>query len=191
VTSFAAFAFCDRQPCREDTVKINWHRGALRLWMVAAVAWCAVVVVLNWNKMEVAATSETVHIKFSDTETWNYPVAWGVERIEADLESRVDALNKAEEEWFAGVPETRKAECRAIPPKTLFSDMPKDCVRMFFVRQGDKLAVPNGWQAEVRNASAPSGQAITKLTLWALGPPLFVLALGVSLIWAFAGFKRA
>ncbi len=50
-------------------MNINWQRGALRLWMVAAVAWCAVIVVLNWNKMEVAATSGTVHIKFSDTET--------------------------------------------------------------------------------------------------------------------------
>ena len=60
---------------------------------------------------------------------------------------------------------------------------------MFFVGEGSILVVPDGWQAEVRNASAASWQAITKLTLWALGPPLFVLALGVSLIWAFAGFK--
>ena len=69
-------------------MKINWQRGALRLWIVATVAWCAVVVVLNWNKMEVAATPGTVHIKFSDTETWDYPVAWGVERIEARFEKK-------------------------------------------------------------------------------------------------------
>jgi hypothetical protein len=98
-------------------MKINWRRGALRLWMVAAVAWCTVIVVLNWNKI-VAATSETVHIKFSNTETWDYPVAWGVERIEADLKRRLDALNKAEEEWFAGVSEARKAKCHAIPSNT-------------------------------------------------------------------------
>jgi hypothetical protein len=60
---------------------------------------------------------------------------------------------------------------------------------MFFVR--DELVVPSGWQAEVRDASEASWRAITKLTLWALGPPLFVLALGASLIWVFAGFKRA
>jgi hypothetical protein len=90
-------------------MKINWRRGALRLWIAATVAWCAVIVVLNWNKMEAAATS-TVHIKFSDTETWDYPVAWGVERIEADLKRRIDALNKAEQEWLAGLPEARKAE---------------------------------------------------------------------------------
>ena len=47
-----------------------------------------------------------------------------MERIEADLKRRIDALNKAEQDWFAGVPEARKAECRAIPPTTLFSDMP-------------------------------------------------------------------
>ena len=84
-----------------------------------------------------------------------------------------------------------KSHVPGHPPKTLFSDMPKDCVRMFFVREGSELAVPSGWQADVRNASAASWQAIIKLTLWALGPPLFVLALGVSLIWAFAGFKQA
>ena len=58
---------------------------SLRLWIIATVAWCAVIVVLNWNKMETAATSETVHVKFSDTETWDHPVTWGVERIQADL----------------------------------------------------------------------------------------------------------
>jgi hypothetical protein len=48
-------------------MKINWQRGALRLWIIATVAWCAAIVVLNWNKMEVAATpGGTVHIKFSD-----------------------------------------------------------------------------------------------------------------------------
>ena len=67
-------------------MKINWQRGALRLWIVATVAWCAVIVVLNWNKTEVAATSETVHIKFSDTETWDYPVAWGVRAHRSRLE---------------------------------------------------------------------------------------------------------
>jgi hypothetical protein len=170
-------------------MNVNWRRGLLRLWMVATLAWCVVIVALNWNKMEVAATPEMVHIKFSNTETWDYPVAWGVERIKADLERRIDALNKAEEEWLAGVSEARKAECRAIPGSTLFSDMPKDCVRMFFAR--DKLAVPSGWEAEVNKASAASWRAITQLTVWAIGPPLFVLGFGVSLTWAFAGFRRA
>jgi hypothetical protein len=139
--------------------------------------------------MDVVMTSETVHIKLSNTETWDYPVAWGVEHIEADLKRRLDALDKAELEWFAGVPEARKAECHAIPPNTLFSDMPKDCVRMVFV--GSKRAVYGGWEAQVANASAARWQAITQLTLWTLGPPLFVLALGLSLIWAFAGFRPA
>ena len=169
-------------------MKIDWQRGAVRLWTVAAVAWCAVIVVLNWNKMEIATHSETVHIKFSNTETWDYPTAWGVARIEADLKTRLEDVDRAEQEWFAAVPETRKVECRAIPKNTLFSDMPKDCVKMVFV--GSKHAMPDGWQAEVRNATAASWQAITKLALWALGPPLFILALGVSLIWAFSGFKR-
>ena len=97
---------------------VNWRRGLLCLWMVAAIAWCAVIVALNWEEMEIATTSRTVHIKFSDTETWDYPVVWGVERIEVDLERRIDALNKNEEEWLAGVPDARKAECNAIPSNT-------------------------------------------------------------------------
>lgn len=165
---------------------INWRRGVLRLWLVATVAWCAVIVALNWNRMEFGA-SELVHIKFSDTETWDYPVAWGVERIEADLERRVDNLNKAEKEWFAGVPEARRAECRAIPSNTLFSDMPKDCVRLFLAHEGT-IAVPNGWQAQVRNEQAAIWRANMKLALLMLGPPLLALPLALSLIWAFAGF---
>jgi hypothetical protein len=78
-------------------MKVNWRRGALRLWFVAALAWCAATIALNWNKMEAAKTFETVHIKFSNTETRDYPVAWGVERIAADLQRRIDALNKADE----------------------------------------------------------------------------------------------
>jgi len=177
-------------------MEINWQRGALRLWVVAAVVWCAVIVVLNWSEMEVATTSKTVHIKFTNAETWDYPVAWGVERIEADLKTRLETLDKAELEWLARVPEARKAECLAIRPDTLFTDMPEDCGRMALALlqkdTGSKRVVSdNNWQARVRSASAERWQGITKLTLWVLGPPLFVLALGLSLIWAFAGFRRA
>ena len=147
------------------------------------------------SEMEVATTSKTVHIKFTDAETWDYPVAWGVERIEADLKTRLEALDKAELEWFARVPLARKAVCRAFPPDTLFTDMPKDCARMALAElqkdtNSKRMVTDHDWQARVSNASAERWQAITKLTLWVLGPPLFVLALGLSLIWALAGFRR-
>jgi hypothetical protein len=146
---------------------INWLRGTLRLWIVATVVWCAVVVVHNWNEM--AASSETVHIKFSDTETWDYPVKWGVERIQADLNKRIDAQNKAEQDL-------RKCDRPDAP-------VPR--------WQCDPLVVPDGRQAEVKAVSQATLQAIAKLALWALGPPLIALALSLSLIWAFAGFRRA
>ena len=145
-------------------MEINWQRGALRLWIVAAVVWCAVIVVLNWSEMEVATTSNTVHIKFTDTETWDYPVAWGVERIEADLKTRLEALDKAELEWFARVPSARKAECRAIPPDTLFVNMPKDCVRMVFAefqKDGSKRVVADtDWQARVGTPPQSAGRQL-------------------------------
>jgi len=88
-----------------------------------------------------------------------------------------------------GVPIGCRLPRKRGPYSTPKHNMPKDCVRMFFVR--DELVVPSGWQAEVRDASEASWRAITKLTFWALGPPLFILAVGAALTWAFAGFKLA
>jgi hypothetical protein len=65
---------------------INWRRGALRLWTVASVMWCALVVIVSSEQLNVAwpfASLQIVHVKFSDTETWDYPAVWGVARIEA------------------------------------------------------------------------------------------------------------
>jgi len=164
---------------------INWRRGLLRLWIVAALVWCSVVAI-NAN---IPPASDLVHIKFSNTETWDYPVAWGVDRIEADLKTRIDAKEKAEHAWVAEVPDARKAECKAIPKNTLFSDMPKDCVRIFFADM--KLAVPDGWQAEVQNTSAKRWGAIKSIALWAIVPPLAALVLGLLLGWVSAGFRQS
>jgi len=76
--------------------------------------------------------SQMVRVKFSNTETWDYPAEWGVERIEANLKRRVQELDRKEQAWLATVSESRKAECRAIPSTTPFTDQPADCVRMFF-----------------------------------------------------------
>jgi hypothetical protein len=37
---------------------------------------------------------QTVHVKFSDTETWDYPAEWGDERIRADLKRRIEELDR-------------------------------------------------------------------------------------------------
>jgi hypothetical protein len=47
------------------------------------------------------AAPPMVHVKFSNTETWDYPAEWGVERIEAALKKRVQELDQKERAWLA------------------------------------------------------------------------------------------
>lgn len=174
-------------------MRINLGRGALRLWVVASVLWRAVVIFVAANTMNVASpfASQMVRVKFSNTETWDYPAEWGVERIEANLKRRVQELDRKEQAWLATVSESRKAERRAIPSTTPFTDQPADCVRMFFaIPSGRAMAVPSGWETQVRDAPMSIWQAIAKVLPWAGGPPMLVLALGYALSWVFAGFKR-
>jgi hypothetical protein len=173
-------------------MKINLRRGVIRLWVVASVLWCAGVIFVAADTMNVAspfAALQTVHVKFSNTDTWDYPADWGVERIEADLKRRVQELDRKEQAWLATVSESRKAECRTIPSTTPFTDQPADCARMLYAEMGH-LAVPSGWETQVRDAPMSIWHAIAKVLPWAGGPPMLVLALGYALSWVFAGFSR-
>jgi hypothetical protein len=172
-------------------MRINLTRGALRPWVVASVLWCAGVMFLVADTMNVASpfvAPQTVHVKFSDTETWDYPAEWGDERIRADLKRRIEELDRKERAWLATVSDSRKAECRAIPSTTPFADQPADCVKMFYA-SNSTLAVPSGWEAQVRDAPMSMWQAIAKLLPWVGGPPILVLALGYAFFWALEGFK--
>src|ERR1700730_1613112 len=128
-------------------MRINWRRGALRLWMVVSDLWSALIAIVLSEQLNIAwpfATPQVVHVKISDTETWDYPAEWGVARIEADLKKRVEELDRKDREWLAGVPEARKAECRAGTTDPVISDINRalkgeqapfreDCERMFWV----------------------------------------------------------
>jgi len=141
------------------TAGINWRRGALRLWVIASVLWCAVV----FSVVSVGLTTDnvswfpadspaTIHVRISDSETWDYPANWGVQRIRDDLRKRLAAADeKKYRDWAAQVPAARKAECRAIPPTTPFADEPDDCVRLAFVN--DVLTAPLGrWSEKMSRA---------------------------------------
>jgi hypothetical protein len=172
-------------------MRINLRRGAFRLWVLASVLWCAGIIFVSADTMNVAspfAAPQMVHVKFSNTETWDYPAEWGVERIGAALKKRVQELNQKEQAWLATVSESRKAECRAIPSTTPFTDRPADCVRMGWATAVD-VAVPSGWETQVRDAPMSMWQAIAKLMPLAGGPPILVLMLGYALFWALAGFR--
>jgi hypothetical protein len=150
------------------------------------------VVVAALKRIDVAwpfVSAPKVHVKISDTETWAYSPEWGVARIEADLKRRLADLDRKDREWAASVSEARKAGCRAIPDTTPFANQPDDCVRLFFSK--DDRAVPSGWEAEVRQAPVPISQAIIEIAPWAIIPPLLVLASGILVFWALAGFKRS
>jgi hypothetical protein len=171
---------------------LNWRRGGFRLWFIFALLWCAGVLSIalasenvTWNPW---ASPAIVHVKASDTRTWDYPAEWGVERITDDLKRRLADEDKKEHEWAAQLPATRKAECKAIPHNTKFEDEPSDCVRLFWAEFGAISVVPQGWESQVRS-SVPAWRAIATALPWAVGLPLAVLVLIASLFWPLAGFK--
>ena len=129
-----------------------------------------------------------VHIKISDTKTWDYPAAWGVQRIRDDLEKRLAAEDEKDREWAARPPEARKAECKALETKP-FVDQPPDCVRLFFAEMGATSALPSGWESQLKTVSISAWSVIAIALPWAVGPPAVLFALGASLFWALAGFK--
>jgi hypothetical protein len=78
--------------------------------------------------------------------------------------------------------------CRAIPTATPFVDQPDDCVRLFFSQ--DASVVPSDWESEVEDAPISIGRAIIDMAPLLIGPPFLLMALGASVYWALAGFKR-
>jgi hypothetical protein len=174
-------------------VGVNWRRGTLRLWIVSSSLWCLFAFAIPLTNTSVTWFSSdspaTIHVKISNSETWDYPAEWGVQRIRDDLRKRLAQEDEKDREWAAQLSLARKAECRAIPDTTSFDDEPADCVRLLFAN--DIRAVPQEWEVQVRTPSVPAWSAIAAAVPWAVGPPLVVLALGALLLWALAGFRRA
>ena len=138
-----------------ETRGINWRRGAFRLWIIASVLWFgavfSVALLANRNGSGVPAYSPVVHVKISNTVTWDYPVEWGVQQIRYDLEKRLAAEDEKDREWAAQVPASRKSECDAISQQIRgFRTNPDDCVRLIFAR--DRRAVPSGWESQIVTA---------------------------------------
>jgi hypothetical protein len=170
---------------------IRWRRGATRLWIVISVLWCVVTVSIAATSTHVAwpwTHLTTIHVKISNTETWDYPAEWGDARITEDLTKRLADLDKQDREWAAKVPAVRKAECSAIPSTVPFSGQPQDCVRLFLAN--DSRAVPEDWRMQLLNMPVPIGRAATEVLPWVLGPPLLLLILGAAFTWVLSGFRQ-
>jgi len=173
-------------------MRVNWKRGAIRIWIVVSVLWCAAV---GYVALEGAAVSSlppihtTVHVKISNTETWDYSSEMGVEAIRADLTKRLKEKDAEDRAWAEKLPESRKVECRAIPPHTPFTAQPPDCVKLFFVY--DDSAVPSGWENQIVSQPSPIWEKLVKTVPLAIGPPLLLLVLGLISAWVIIGFRSS
>jgi hypothetical protein len=183
---------------------INWRHGLLRLWILASVVWCAAVLAFAWRDINVDWTfsaDRMVHVKFSDTETWDYPKGLGLEVIRDAVKARIDQKNAQKQAWVASLPEDKKAACAANPKnkfdeiisemdKALKNNIPEnECQEIFWATAGE-YAAPNDWENQLYNVPLTLWQAMRLLAPWLLGPPLLVLGLGAALLWALAGFRH-
>lgn len=139
---------------------MNWRRGAFRLWLLAAILWAfgAFYFQLQGGGPKAAPAEALVYIKISDTETWDYPVAWGVDRIRADMARRLRAEDEADRIWAEQLPETRKTQCEAQPRDLSFDKMDDECVRLFFANF--IRVVPTGWESQVGAPPCRNGNTV-------------------------------
>jgi hypothetical protein len=159
-------------------------------------------VIFAWQYMNVDWTSSAdrmVHVKFSNTETWDYLKDWGTARIEADVQARIDRKNKEVSNWLATIPQDQKALCGyeqsdktaallTLSERALKASIPTDeCDKIFWATAGT-FAVPSDWKSQLYDDPLSVWQAMRLLAPWAVNPPLFLLCLGVALCWALSGF---
>jgi len=168
-------------------------RGFFRLWVVVAIAWFCAVAFVIWPGVRIAwpwSASPVIHVKVSNTETWDYPPDWGVARIRDDLRRRMAEEDDHDRKWAAAVPSERKAVCDALSKSnTPFDKQPEDCNKLFWMGMGER-AVPNDWESQFQNLPIPINQVGLMVAPWAFVPPMLLLITGLSLGWVIRGFRR-
>ena len=108
----------------------NYKQGFFRLWVVSSVLWIAV-------SAGFLATSSTiiwptyrnsvVHVKFSNTETWDFCCDLGEASITKALKLRLDNYYSKEREWANTLSQEKISECSKLPESMKFENMPPDC----------------------------------------------------------------
>ena len=164
-------------------------RGLLRLWIVISIAWlCAVALVMR-PRMPIAwpwSATSTIHVRVSDTETWDYPAALGIERIREAVTKRVAERNAQEQQFVAAMSAQRKASCNAPSPDSQSQD---DCWRLFMWRTGARFGVSEEWEAQFQGLPIPMSHAGLIVAPLAVGPPLLLLIFGLAFGWVVKGFR--
>jgi hypothetical protein len=170
--------------------EFRWRQGLLRCWVLASVLWAVAVTVMMTGNMNVAwipMSDQTVHIRISDAETWDYPASWGETRIREDFKGRFAEKTAGARAWLAQVPAARKVACEQKNWKNWIDD--PECEKIFWLSASVAQAVPSGWESQLINRHISASQAVIEVLPWAAGPPLLVLILGSALWWAIAGFR--
>ena len=133
-----------------------------------------------------------IHVKISNTETWDYPSEWEVGRITDDLMRRLSDLDKRDNQWAEDLSSERKAQCDTLAKSnTPLDQEPDDCLRLFWISLGGKRAVPTDWQNQLQDRPISIGHAAETILPRVVGPPLLILGLGIASFWAFIGFRRS
>ena len=161
--------------------------------MVIAVVWCAAVIgmaVLTAHISWPWTPPFAVHVRFSATETWDYPAGMGEALIAADVAKRVAKLGRQELEWADGLSAAQKAECFANPTTRPSDARSVDCARLVFASAGFVPAVPNEWRTQLLSQPQPLHEVLIDALPRLIGPPLLLLILGAALSWVASGFGR-
>jgi hypothetical protein len=172
-------------------------RGFFRLWIVVSIAWLCAVAWVMWPGVPIAwpwSGSPIIQVKYSDTETWTYPAAWGVERIRNDAKQKMAerTAKQAEEDrqWAASIPAERKTFCAAFKTTTATDRVPDDCGRLAWIEFPLPFGELTGWESQFRSLPVPIGQVASQIGPPMIGPPLFLLIVGLALGWAAKGFRH-
>jgi hypothetical protein len=171
--------------------------------MLASILWCAAVLIFALWYMNIDWTfsaDHMVHVKFSNTETWDYPKELGLERIRDAIKAQIDRKNQERLARIASLPEDKKAcvagnsrfdSTLAAVNQALQNNILKDeCQKIFWDTAGE-YAVPTDWEYQLANDPISFGRAMRSLAPWLLGPPLLLLGLGAAFFWALAGFRHS
>jgi len=165
---------------------MNWQQGFLRLWIVGALAWVAIILSLA------AATDHVVLKKPDITVHWGkenivYPGASTEEEITSDLRRRADKMNADDEKDFQNLTQEQKDFCNQNS-NTNFGQLPKYC--MTYALHGSVVVIPDDWKDHLRSPPRTVWQEIYYLAPRLLIPPALLLLVAWAFIWVGRGFRR-
>jgi hypothetical protein len=176
---------------RRDTVMAGrWTlgRGLLRLWIIASLGWIAL---LAWF---IGPTLGPIAWPWSGPPMFHahnkdYPAAWGIERIRAAIQQDV---TEAQEQRGANLSRERRATCESFI-KAREHDanhpLPEECRPMLPTAEEFLAAQFPDAEFHAATNQTPLADVTAAWAPIAFGLPLFLLSLGLTLLWVVRGFR--